>query len=316
MRKTITLLILLLFILSVSAQKILREEYILLYKDVAISEMKRTGIPASVKLAQAILESDNGNSKLAIKANNHFGIKCGSTWQGETITHNDDRQDECFRAYKTPEESYKDHSDFLANNARYKSLFNLNPTDYTGWSLGLKSAGYATSQNYTTKLIQIIEDNKLYIFDADTSALAEKTPPQKTSAFSIEENQFVMVDIYAVKGGKINNVDFICAKQGDTWQSLSDLYNKLPWELQSYNDIPKHFPPAIQEGQVIFLQPKRSKAAPQFEAHPIIKGETMWSISQQYGVKLSRLYKMNRMLEGSEPKAGEVIYLRKNKPKQ
>ena len=318
MRRLYLLLILLFILPNVFAQKILREEYILLYKDIAISEMKRTGIPASIKLAQAILESDGGNSRLAVKANNHFGIKCGSKWQGKTIGHDDDKRGECFRVYDNPEGSYRDHSDFLVQGSRYASLFNLKSTDYKGWSRGLKAAGYATAKDYDSKLIRIIETHKLYIFDSDVTA--KKTKPVKeikkeqVSTSKISDPSSTVIDIYGIKGGKINNVDFIYAKKGDTWKSLADAHNKLPWELYSYNDVSKKSPPEIRSGQVIFLQPKRRKANRKFKAHSVTSGETMWSISQQYGIKLKRLYKMNRMPEGSEVKVGETLYLRKTKP--
>ena len=152
--------------LSVFSQnKISREEYISMYSHIAVNNMKQFGVPASITLAQAMLESDNGNSTLAVKANNHFGIKCHKDWTGATIYHDDDRKGECFRKYKNPEQSFNDHSLFLRGGKRYAFLFDLTPTDYKAWAHGLKKAGYATNPKYAELLIKIIEDNELYRFD-------------------------------------------------------------------------------------------------------------------------------------------------------
>jgi len=149
-----------------SQKKITVEEYIDKYQDLAISEMKKHRIPASIKMAQAILESGSGNSELAVKANNHFGIKCHKGWTGKTYHKDDDEKDECFRKYKSPEDSYRDHSHFLTSRDRYKSLFDLEITDYKGWAYGLKQAGYATNPRYPELLIRIIEVNGLTRLDA------------------------------------------------------------------------------------------------------------------------------------------------------
>ena len=146
-------------------QKLSREEYIRRYKGLAVEEMDIYGIPASIKMAQALLESDNGNGRLAREANNHFGIKCKSTWTGATISHDDDAAGECFRKYASVEDSYRDHSEFLDRSERYQDLFKLDPLDYKGWAYGLKQAGYATNPQYAELLIKIIEDNRLYLLD-------------------------------------------------------------------------------------------------------------------------------------------------------
>jgi len=137
------------------------EAYIDMYRDAAIREMQRSGVPASIKLAQGILESGAGSSTLARASHNHFGIKCKSGWTGERVFHDDDEKGECFRKYTNPEESYRDHSDFLRNQPRYASLFALDPTDYRGWAQGLKQAGYATNPRYPDLLVQYIETYRL-----------------------------------------------------------------------------------------------------------------------------------------------------------
>ncbi len=310
------------------SQKILREEYILLYKDIAIQEMQRTGVPASITLSQGVLESGNGNSRLAKEANNHFGIKCHNDWAGEKIFHDDDHKGECFRVYETAEESFRDHSDFLAQRNRYAFLFTLEPTDYKGWCRGLKDAGYATAKHYDNMLIKIIEDNQLYLFDQDivvvhkttkqttdtrpTAKNIKKTNPLKPPINISESDE---IDIYGIKGGQINRIDYVIAQEGDTWQSLTKKHNKMPWELYKYNDISREMSADIEQGQVIFLQPKRRKADRDFFYHTVTESETMWSISQKYGIRLKRLYKLNRMEDGQEVELGQKLYLRKQKPK-
>lgn len=170
---------LLLFANCLFAQKITREQYINLYKDIAIHQMKLYGIPASIIMAQACLESGDGNSRLAVKGNNHFGIKCHNTWQGRRIYRNDDERGECFRRYSNPEDSFKDHSEFLKNGKRYQSLFDLKKTDYKAWAHGLKAAGYATNPKYASMLIEIIETNNLQRFDSGWAMAKAKYNEEK-----------------------------------------------------------------------------------------------------------------------------------------
>ena len=172
----------------VSAQKMSRQEYIEKYKDIAIREMDKTGIPASITLAQGCLESGNGNSELAQKAKNHFGIKCHSSWKGEGFYMDDDAKDECFRVYKDPEESYKDHSEFLVNGSRYDFLFELKPTDYKGWAHGLKKAGYATNPKYPDLLIKIIEDEELNLLDEKKSRSKSNKETSKPTSTAVVQN--------------------------------------------------------------------------------------------------------------------------------
>jgi LysM repeat protein len=274
--------------------------YINNYKDIAISEMKRTGIPASITLAQGIIESDMGRSSLATQGNNHFGIKCHNDWKGPTIKHSDDRRNECFRKYRKPEESYRDHSDFLTHEPRYRSLFSLDPTDYKGWARGLKKAGYATNPDYAGMLIRKIEEYNLTYYDtAKPLARMEASKPVElnTGTSRIKER---------------NRVQYIIVKDGDSKSSIEKEFNLLKWELARYNELQQDFD--MKPGQIIYLQPKREKAEAGNEFHKAAEGETMYIISQLYGVRLKSLLNMNRMTEGQEVVAGQKIWLRSVKP--
>ena len=282
-----------------SAGRISRTEYFDTYKNLAISEMKRSGVPASITLAQGALESADGNSRLAREANNHFGIKCHDNWNGKRIFEDDDKKNECFRKYKSTEESYRDHSDYLRSTKRYASLFELKVTDYKGWSRGLKKAGYATSPTYAEKLIDIIEDYNLQKYDDPSTRtnFSEKPVPQQsanTGSRNIMEN---------------NRVKYILAAEGDTYESLTDEFGKLQWELPSYNDAETGYP--VVPGQIVYIQPKRKKAESGKQIHVTRNGETMHDIAQKYAVKLSSLYGMNNIEPGVEPETGTVLQLRK-----
>lgn len=283
--------------------KMTREEYISKYKDLAVEEMSRTGIPASITLAQALLESGNGNSRLAVKGNNHFGIKCHD-WDGRKLRHDDDARRECFRRYKSAEESYRDHSDFLTTKSRYASLFQLDPTDYAGWAKGLKKAGYATSPSYAGSLINIIEEYKLYQLDQgvdiDVNSLHYaditngKTPVEQSPGIrKIYEN---------------NRIKYIIVKTGDTFSSLTAELNLLPWQLSKYNELSDN--QQLYEGQVLYIQPKRNNAEAGKKTHIVGNGETMYAIAQKYGIRLDKLYSRNRMEKGSEPGQGAALNLR------
>ena len=312
MRKRTGLIIALVFTgIAGKAQhsKMTRQEYIDTYKSIAMEEMRRTGIPASITLGQGILESGDGNSKLARKANNHFGIKCHDNWDGRRMRHDDDAKNECFRRYKNPEESYKDHSDFLTGTSRYAFLFKLDPEDYKDWAKGLKKAGYATSSSYARRLIDIIETNQLYKYDQDVIASAGTNSFVKNNGdkiADIDENE-------SAGGGRqilINNrVKYIIAKSGDTFDKLAEEFDKLSWELPRYNELSADS--QLIAGQRIYLQPKRNKAAAGEKYHIVQEGETMYSISQRYGIKLEKLYEKNNMTPGTEPKIGQKLSLRK-----
>ncbi len=289
-----------------------RREYIQKYKDLAVMEMRRSRIPASITLAQALLESDNGNSTLARKANNHFGIKCHSNWKGAEVYHDDDKRGECFRKYKTVYESYADHSDVIVRGARYSFLFELNPTDYKSWAKGLQKAGYATSRTYASMLIRIIEDNQLYALDQggnlvfnepENSADSEKVVLNDVDNFQIYPNKH---RVYSK-----NRIDYIIVKKGDSFKSITEELGMLPWELYKYNEVNEDA--KLVEGQILYIQPKRNKAEHGFDFHTVQEGETMYSISQLYGVKLNKLYEKNLMDVGSEPEVGQKLWLRKIK---
>ncbi len=299
------------------------QDYIDKYKDLAISEMKRTGIPASITLAQGMIESDFGHSSLAREANNHFGIKCHDNWTGPTIRHNDDRRNECFRKYRRPEESFSDHSDFLKSGSRYTFLFKIDPTDYKGWARGLKKAGYATNPDYANMLIRKIEENNLWYFDRginianltpqtkiyETEAVPDTESTQKPSTLF---NGSTTVQARVPRVMENNRIQYIIVKDGDTREKLESEFQLLKWELPKYNELSSDF--TLVPGQILYLQPKRDKAEPGKEYYNSVEGDTMYLISQKYGIKLKRLYEMNRKEEGSELRAGQKIWLRNIKP--
>lgn len=299
-----------------------RQEYIKTYQDLAIREMKRTGVPASITIAQALLESDNGNSTLARKAHNHFGIKCHSTWRGGTVRHHDDRRNECFRKYGSVYDSYRDHSDFLVEGRRYQFLFDLDLTDYQGWSKGLQKSGYATSKTYARLLIKIIEDNQLYVLDQgvrrpDAIGNVTQTKSSSHGAAEPQSEELADVDEFTIRMGKgrihsRNRIEYVLVRKGETLRSLTKTFEKLPWELPRYNDLARGT--TLEPGQIIYLQPKRSRAEVGNDFHMVKKGETMHHISQQYGIKLDKLYDRNNMEKGTEPQVGTKLWLRGRKP--
>lgn len=280
-------------------RKYSRQDYIERWKDEAINQMNIHGIPASITLAQGILESADGNSPLARYANNHFGIKCHE-WTGEKYIQDDDRSNECFRKYESAEESYADHSQFL-KKTRYADLFNLAATDYKGWAHGLKKAGYATNPQYAYLLIQVIEENNLSQYDKEKVFAQKPIKETKTTVISVAYKK------HEVKVHD-NNIRYIIAKAGDTPYKIASEFEMGLWQIYKYNDFSKN--ETIHEGDIIYLQPKRNKA--KFEFHTCEKGDTMKEISQKYGIKLSKLYKRNDMKRGEEPKAGAILYLRKS----
>ena len=293
------------------SERITRSQYIEMYKDEAIREMHNSGVPASITLAQGILESGDGNSALARYANNHFGIKCHSSWNGPTFIQDDDSKDECFRKYKTALESFADHSDFLKRK-RYASLFDLKMTDYKGWAKGLKKAGYATNPKYPQLLIDLIEKNNLAQYDKAKPGKNRKKGKDK------EKEQLANDKVDSKPSKKRgqhttflhdNNIRYIKVVKDDNFEKIAEEFNMGLWQLYKYNDWPND-KELFEEG-ILFLQPKRGKA--QEETHIVRTGESMWDISQQYGIKLSKLYRKNRMDEGSQPKQGDVLNLQKNK---
>ncbi len=293
---------------TASRQSMDGQQYINTYQELAIKEMKRSGIPASITMAQGMLESGNGNSTLARKSNNHFGIKCHK-WKGPRVYHDDDRKNDCFRKYRNAYESYKDHTDFIVNGQRYQFLFDLRPDDYRGWARGLKKAGYATDPNYSKRLIDLIERYRLHELD--------KGNKKRYKAQSNPSNKNISNDFTVHVGRKKlkkNRIDYIIAREGDTYKKIADDMEMMLWEVFKYNELPRDA--RLKKGQIIYLQPKRNKAEIGDDFHFAKEGDTMYSISQKYGIKIKKLHKKNRMKEGEQPEPGQKIWLRKKKPKK
>lgn len=290
-----------------SFSQITRNEYIQRYQILAIEEMGRSGIPASITIAQGCLESGNGNSELSKKSNNHFGIKCKKGWKGKKVYYDDDAKNECFRKYKTVEDSYIDHTNFLLNNPRYASLFELKTTDYKGWAHGLKKAGYATNKKYAHRLIQIIETDKLYRLDYKISyeelmAFEQKKMGSEGFSNSLSINAFQSHEII-----KRNRVKSVVARKGDTYEVIAQELGLKNWVLYKYNDQSAGYRP--RQNEIVYIQPKKRKTKKDKPTHRVESGDSMHYISQLYGIKLKPLYKRNRMKVRQQPPTGHIIYL-------
>lgn len=290
------------------------EEYIGQWKGVAVKKMQEHGIPASITLAQGLLESGNGNSELARTANNHFGIKCTNDWTGEKSYHDDDQKNDCFRKYRDAADSFEDHSKFL-KRPRYASLFELKPTDYKGWAHGLKQAGYATDPHYPRKLIDLIERYELHRLDEGVDVAYKpvgKDLPKPAPGRHARRGS-VGSDVITVGGGRTvevfeGRIKFVRAKQGDTFRKLAQDLELTHGMLARWNDMDKEA--ALSEGQIIFTQPKRNRAK-DAETHTVRDGESLWGVSQQYGVKLEKLAKYNGLAKDARLSAGQQVWLRK-----
>ncbi len=294
---------------SPNGGKISIQEYINTYKQIAIENMIEYKIPASITLAQGILESGYGNSELAKYANNHFGIKCHKSWEGEGYYIDDDEVNECFRKYKSPQESYADHSLFLSGRDRYSDLFKLDITDYKGWAHGLKKAGYATSPTYAPRLIEIIEQYKLYEIDILVVENYIGHSYQDINIQANNNNDINNIDLNSEDRfqGKHNNIKYTIAENGDTYETIAYAFDIMPWQILKYNDLEKHI--SIKAGERIYLQPKRNQANESF--HIVKTGETMRDVSQEYGIKLKKLYKYNQIKVGTEIVVGQKIKLKR-----
>lgn len=315
MKRFLTVLgMLLLATAMVWGQKLTRTEYIEKYAETAVREMKATGIPASITLAQGCLESGNGNSTLATKANNHFGIKCHKNWKGKTIRHDDDEKNECFRSYRNADESFRDHSDFLRYSDRYAALFNLELTDYKGWAYGLQKAGYATAKTYAESLIRIIEENELYRYDKLDRKAREELPPTPMEAeFSTAFKPYPGHKLYTASLGReirtTNGVAWIIARDGDTYAGLAKEFNLFRSEILRFNDRSRNT--ALQPGEVVYVEAKKRESAKNLDKHVVEEGETMRGLAQRYAVKMKKLYQYNAMRPGTEPEPGTILNLRK-----
>ncbi len=278
--------------------------YIEQYARIAIENQKEYGIPASITLAQGLLESGAGRSKLATNANNHFGIKCHNSWRGSQTFHDDDRPQECFRAYSSPEDSFKDHGRFLQQK-RYSQLFRLEPTDYKGWAKGLQQAGYATDRGYANKLIKIIEDYRLYLIDEDNPArfYTYNTPKTEAPPKVIPKSTFPDRQIYLSYG-----LPYLLARDGDSLSKIAQDLGLSEKKLTRYNDLPEGYP--LEKDDIIYLEKKLKRAIPPHYQHTVQVGESIHSIAQRYGIQLSSLYQLNNLTPEYLPMEGDILKLR------
>ncbi len=283
---------------SIAAQDLTSEDYINKFHKMAIAEMHAYGIPASITLAQGILESGNGNSVLSVKSRNHFGIKCHKGWEGKKVYHDDDEAQECFRKYKKVADSYRDHSEFLKNRTRYADLFTYKITDYKSWARGLKKAGYATHPEYATKLISLIERYDLAQYDTATKSGKRKVKkPERRDRKEIFKS--------------LNGLKYVRAVAGDDIDIIATEQSLWMWQLLAFNDLKSD--KKLVVGERVYLEFKKNRAKSEF--HLVEEGETLYSISQHHGLRLEKLKYKNRFVDGQEVVVGQKIFLRKRKPK-
>lgn len=326
LRSTCLSMLLLLAVQSFAQQSELVKTYIEQHKDLAIAEMQRTGVPAAIKLAQGINETLAGTSQLVVRSNNHFGIKCKSTWTGESVKHDDDARGECFRKYPSVVDSYKDHSDFLKGNQRYAFLFALDPTDYAGWAHGLKKAGYATNPRYAGALIKTIEDYGLqnYSFIALGKmpspgfeiASVTKDPSnnsgpvlndQSVKTVAIQPEPKVETPSYPRGEFKINETKVIYVPKGTPYLAIAKEYDVDLSKLFEFNDLPRT--EEVDKDRLVFLQRKRKSGNNEY--HIVQAGETLHDIAQTEAIRLESLLELNWLKDGQMPAIGEQLSLKK-----
>ncbi len=308
-KQKLALIIFLLFAATSFAQpSAIVKQYIEQYRDLAIEEMKRTGVPAAITLAQGIHETDAGRSQLVIKSNNHFGIKCKTGWNGESVSHDDDARGECFRKYNDPKDSYRDHSDFLKTRSHYAFLFDLDPTDYEGWCYGLKKAGYATNPKYSQILIKLIKDYGLQDYTlvalGRKEIFSDKNSIVKTAVPEVilekkEQN-------YPKNVFKINQTKVVFVEKGVSYLAIAEQYKLSLARLFEFNDMV-----AAEETEnvrLVYLQRKRKEGAKEF--HIVEPGETLHDIAQAEGIRLESLLSYNYLREGIKPAPGRNLYLK------
>jgi LysM repeat protein len=266
------------------------ENYIRQYSHLAVREEKKFHIPASITLAQALLESAAGQSVLAQQSNNHFGIKCHNEWKGKRYYKNAEKPNECFRKYNSVKDAYADHSLFLTSRSHYQPLFQLKKNDYVHWAKGLQSCGYATDRQYADKLIRLIETYQLYRYDGK---------PRKGAARRDPDNK---------PTEKIYGLKYVVAKRGDSFESLAGELHMKAEKLAKYNEVPVDFP--LREGDYVYLEKKRKKAVKPYLNHQVRSGESMYFIAQRYGIQMKSLYKMNRKDDDYMPGVGDLLKLR------
>ena len=297
--------------------------YIATYKDIAIREMQRTGVPAAITLAQGIHETGAGQSELVRKSNNHFGIKCKSDWTGESVSHDDDARGECFRKYSDPLESYRDHSDFLKNRSHYAFLFKLDPTDYEAWAYGLKKAGYATNPKYPQILIKLIKDYDLQdytliamehkssddvVLTSNSNAIQDES--SSNAKGTSPQAAIIPAANYPTGIFKINETKVVWISKGTSYLKIAEENNLSLPRLFEFNDM-RGLDVAMVD-QLIFLQRKRKKGANEF--HIVAEGENLHDIAQKEAIRLETLLEYNFLKEGMQPNAGEKLYLWKEAP--
>ena len=322
MMKTLVSIIACFIITTVNAQRMTVEEYIATYKDAAIAQMKRLGVPASIILAQGLLETECGNSDLVKRSNNHFGIKCKSTWTGESVRHTDDAPNECFRKYNSAADSYKDHSDYLYYTPRYASLFKLQSTDYRGWAYGLKAAGYATNPRYPQILISNIEKYNLQQYNEPLSAESQnainaklgvqdpKMEPAIVAAAEPKKELNVFQKLFSNKKNKsnqyFNRLKAVMAFNGTSLLAIATEHDIALAKLLEFNDL---FTDGLVKGdQWIYLEKKHKEG--NRDLYTALENETLHDVSQNNGVQLAMLAIYNQIPENSFIKKGEVIRLR------
>jgi LysM repeat protein len=313
-RKTKSLLIILFFSLLASPEN--RNQayisYIDQYSQLAVKQQKEYGIPASITLAQGLLESGAGISNFAKESNNHFGIKC-TDWMGEKIYHDDDQKGECFRKYNQVLESYEDHSLFLKNKPRYAFLFDLQPIDYEGWAFGLRKAGYATDPAYAYKLISIIENYDLHQYDlgnrnTENNDRYANSNIRKNDVHASGGAMGAVVALVSHEVRKVNGVKFVTALAEDDYSLIADEFNMSKERLLSYNDLTPGT--RLKPGARVFISAKKNKAPKECLMHQVLPGESMYSISQDYAMKIVKLYKLNKMLFTEGARVGQMLKLR------
>lgn len=287
-----------------NAQTNVYRDYIERFKDVALSHQQEYGIPASITLAQGILESNAGQSRLATEANNHFGIKCGGEWKGKTIKHKAENGKECFRKYDNAEESYHDHALFLKKK-RYTPLFKHKVSDYKNWAKTLRECGYATDSKYPDKLINIIERYELHKLDnkgKKNSSGSLITPAEENNNDGLKK----AVIAHAVH--RRGNLLFIYSHEGDTYESISDEFDITKKKLLSYNDTKQK--PILTEGEIVYLQEKDKEYAGDKQWYIVNEGETLYSISQKLGIRLKNLRKMNKINDNIVIQPGDTLKIK------
>ncbi len=286
---------------SIAQSSTTQKDYINKWKNEAVRQMEIYKIPASITLAQGVLESGNGVSTLAKKSNNHFGIKCHKDWKGGRTYHDDDKKGECFRVYDDPRDSYEDHSKFLLRS-RYASLFELDLEDYKGWAKGLSKCGYATNPKYPELLITIIERHDLQLLDTgdwvdDEEAVADK--PRNEARLHTSRT------LHSVSTTE-NGIQFIYADKGDTVEELAEEFDMMKWQFRRYNEIDKSH--VFRKGEIVYLQPKKASGFEDW--HTVRGGETIWSVSQKYGIKTKSLARKNNIPVDSHLRVGMKLSLR------